>query len=62
MNKQKYSGFAVFLERTLLSIVNCAFLIFCHYIVCAFYIIHPKNLSIREDGIICIPAYMTFCL
>ena len=67
MNKQKYSGFAVFLERTLLSIVNCAFLIFCHYTVCAFlilqvYIIHPKNLSIREDGIICIPAYMTFCL
>ncbi|MDD3172015.1 MAG: AAA family ATPase [Bacilli bacterium] len=28
----------------------------------ATYIIHPKNLSIREDGIICIPAYMTFCL
>lgn len=26
------------------------------------YIIHPKNFSIREDGIICIPAYMTFCL
>ena len=26
------------------------------------YIIHPKNLAIREDGIICIPAYMTFCL
>ena len=26
------------------------------------YIIHPKNLSIREDGIICIPVYMTFCL
>ena len=26
------------------------------------YIIHPKNLSISEDGIICIPAYMTFCL
>ena len=26
------------------------------------YIIHPKNLSIRENGIICIPAYMTFCL
>lgn len=26
------------------------------------YIIHPKNLSIREDGFICIPAYMTFCL
>ena len=26
------------------------------------YIIHPKNLSIREGGIICIPAYMTFCL
>ena len=26
------------------------------------YIIHPKNLTIREDGVICIPAYMTFCL
>lgn len=26
------------------------------------YIIHPKNLLLREDGIICIPAYMTFCL
>ena len=26
------------------------------------YIIHPKKLSIRDDGIICIPAYMTFCL
>ncbi len=26
------------------------------------YIIHPKNFCIREDGIICIPAYMTFCL
>lgn len=26
------------------------------------YIIHPKNLLVREDGIICIPAYMTFCL
>ena len=26
------------------------------------YIIHPKNLSLRDDGIICIPAYMTFCL
>lgn len=26
------------------------------------YIIHPKNLSIREDGIICIPAYMAICL
>ena len=26
------------------------------------YIIHPKNLSIRDDGIVCIPAYMTFCL
>ena len=26
------------------------------------YIIHPKNLSIREDGVICIPAYMSFCL
>lgn len=26
------------------------------------YIIHPKNLCIKENGIICIPAYMTFCL
>lgn len=26
------------------------------------YIIHPKNLVVRDDGIICIPAYMTFCL
>lgn len=26
------------------------------------YIIHPKNLSLREDGIICIPGYMAFCL
>lgn len=26
------------------------------------YIIHPKNLHIKENGIICIPAYMTFCL
>jgi hypothetical protein len=27
------------------------------------YIIHPKNLMIRDDGgIICLPAYMTFCL
>ncbi len=26
------------------------------------YIIHPKNLSIREDGVICLPVYMTFCL
>ena len=25
------------------------------------YIIHPKNLSIKER-IVCIPAYMTFCL
>ena len=26
------------------------------------YIIHPKNVSIREDGIICLLAYMTVCL
>lgn len=26
------------------------------------YIIHPKNLEIKENGIICIPCYMTFCL
>jgi hypothetical protein len=25
------------------------------------YIIHPKNLIIK-DNIVCIPAYMTFCL
>lgn len=26
------------------------------------YIIHPKNLHVREDGIVCLPPYMTFCL
>lgn len=26
------------------------------------YIIHPKNLSLRDDGILCIPPYMTICL
>lgn len=26
------------------------------------YIIHPKNLSKKENGIICLPAYMAFCL
>lgn len=26
------------------------------------YVIHPKNLIVRDDGIICLPAYMTFCL
>ena len=26
------------------------------------YIIHPKNLYVRDDGIICLPPYMTFCL
>lgn len=26
------------------------------------YIIHPKNLEVKENGIICIPVYMTFCL
>lgn len=26
------------------------------------YIIHPKNLSVRPDGVICIPAYMAICL
>ena len=26
------------------------------------YIIHPKNLHVREDGVICILAYMTICL
>ena len=25
------------------------------------YIIHPRNL-VMKDGIVCIPAYMTFCL
>ena len=24
------------------------------------YIIHPKNFSIKEDGTICLPIYMTF--
>ena len=28
----------------------------------AAYVIHPRNLSIKENGTICIPAYMTFCL
>lgn len=28
----------------------------------AAYIIHPKNLFIKENGIICIPPYMCFCL
>lgn len=28
----------------------------------AAYVIHPRNLSIKESGTICIPAYMTFCL
>ena len=23
------------------------------------YILHPKNLSIKEDGVICLPLYMT---
>lgn len=26
------------------------------------YIIHPKNLIVKDDGITCIPPYMTFCL
>ena len=26
------------------------------------YIIHPKNLFVKENGIICIPPYMCFCL
>ena len=26
------------------------------------YVIHSKNLMIKENGIICIPAYMTFCI
>lgn len=26
------------------------------------YVIHTKNLQIKENGIICIPAYMAFCL
>ncbi len=30
-------------------------------IECA-YVIHPRNLSIKENGVICIPSYMTFCL
>ncbi len=25
-------------------------------------VIHPKNLTKKENGILCIPAYMTFCL
>ncbi|MCK9155864.1 MAG: DUF4143 domain-containing protein [Paludibacteraceae bacterium] len=25
------------------------------------YVIHPKNLQ-KKDGVVCIPAYMTFCL
>ena len=33
-----------------------------HERIAGSYIIHPKNLSIRDDGIICIQAYMTFCL
>ena len=33
-----------------------------HERIAGSYIIHPKNLSIRDDGIICIPAYMAFCL
>lgn len=28
----------------------------------AAYVIHPRNLSKKENGIICIPAYMAFCL
>lgn len=28
----------------------------------ASYIVHPKNLSIREDGTVCIPPYMVICL
>lgn len=28
----------------------------------ASYIIHPKNLEIKEDGIVCLPAYMAMCL
>ncbi|MGM9971558.1 MAG: ATP-binding protein [Anaeroplasmataceae bacterium] len=26
------------------------------------YIIHPRNLSIKDNGIICLPSYMVFCL
>ena len=26
------------------------------------YIIHPKNYSVKENGTICIPPYMTICL
>ncbi len=26
------------------------------------YVIHPKNLCKKDDNIICIPSYMTFCL
>lgn len=26
------------------------------------YVIHPKNLSKRENGILCLPVYMTICL
>ena len=26
------------------------------------YVIHPRNLSKKENGIICIPAYMIYCL
>ncbi len=26
------------------------------------YIIHPKNFHVREDGVICIPAYMAICI
>lgn len=26
------------------------------------YIIHPKNFEIKDDGIICLPAYMAMCL
>ncbi len=26
------------------------------------YVIHPKNLSIKGDGVVCMPVYMAFCL
>lgn len=26
------------------------------------YVIHPRNLTIKQNGIICIPSYMVFCL
>ena len=26
------------------------------------YMIHPRNLSIKDNGIVCIPSYMAFCL